>query len=373
MRRLSDTITRLNAAAAMMTRADAGTDAAGLRALAAFGSNPGALDGWFHVPDRPAHEAVDMPLVVVLHGCTQTAAGYDRGSGWSDLADRFGFALLFPEQRRANNANACFNWFQPDDVRRDGGEALSIRQMVSAMVDRQAIDPARIFITGLSAGGAMTSAMLASYPELFAGGAIIAGLPHAAAASMPQAFDRMRGHGHPDDHAYAGAIRAASPHRGPWPAVGVWHGDADATVDAVNADRIVGQWRALQGLADRPDRQETIEGCRHRIWHAPDGGVRLEEYRIAGMGHGTPLRTDGDTACGAPMPYMLDAGISSTWHIARQWGLLGERRPARSRPRPDARPAAAVPPAAASRQPPQQTAGIQATIKAALRSAGLLR
>ena len=121
------------------------------------------------------------PLVVVLHGCTQSAAGYDRGSGWSQLADQAGFALLFAEQQRANNPNLCFNWFLPTDTKRNFGEALSIRQMIETLVLAHGLDRKRIFVTGLSAGGAMASVMLATYPEVFAGGAIIAGLPYGSA------------------------------------------------------------------------------------------------------------------------------------------------------------------------------------------------
>ena len=138
-----------------------------------FGSNPGQLRMFSHMA-RPAvnHSA----LVVVLHGCGQTAAGYDHGAGWSTLADRYGFALLVPEQQRSNNPNGCFNWFQPEDAQRGRGEAASIRQMVEHMVREKGVDPSRVFVTGLSAGGAMTSVMLACYPDVFAAGAIIAGL-----------------------------------------------------------------------------------------------------------------------------------------------------------------------------------------------------
>ena len=115
------------------------------------------------------------------------------------LADLHGFAVLFPEQQRANNANLCFNWFVPEDIRRDSGEALSIRQMIEAMVVAHGLDRSRIFVTGLSAGGAMASAMLATYPEIFAGGAIIAGLAV-----------RYRDHD-------PGGVR---PHARPWRAVG---------------------------------------------------------------------------------------------------------------------------------------------------------
>src|SRR5689334_23050100 len=170
------------------------------------------------------------PLVVALHGCTQTAGGYDRGTGWSTLAAREGFALLLPEQRQGNNANRCFNWFEPGDTRRDQGEAASIRQMVAHMVERHRLDPQRVFVTGLSAGGAMASVMLATYPEVFAAGAILAGLPYGAAHSMPEAFEAMTTGRPRPARDWAEAVRRASPHRGPWPRVSVWQGEADTTV-----------------------------------------------------------------------------------------------------------------------------------------------
>ena len=122
MRSLSDTISRLAA-----FRAAPGTTnnpvSGCLTDLLDFGSNPGALRGKAYIPEDLPRNA---PLVVVLHGCTQTAAGYDYCSGWSRLADRHKVALLYPEQQRSNNPNLCFNWFVPQDIRRDAGEAFSI-------------------------------------------------------------------------------------------------------------------------------------------------------------------------------------------------------------------------------------------------------
>ena len=95
------------------------------------------------------------------------------------------------EQQGANNANTCFNWFNPDDIARGRGEASSIRQMVARMVTDHKIDPRRIFMTGLSAGGAMTSVMLAAYPDVFAGAPMIAGLPYGIAGNVREALDGM--------------------------------------------------------------------------------------------------------------------------------------------------------------------------------------
>src|SRR5207342_2401841 len=112
--------------------------------ITGFGSNPGALKMFAFVPE---HLQRAPALVVVLHGCGQTAAGYDFGTGWSTLAKRYGFALLMPEQQASNNANTCFNWFNPEDTRRGRGEACSIRQMIARMVNDHKIDSQRIFVT----------------------------------------------------------------------------------------------------------------------------------------------------------------------------------------------------------------------------------
>lgn len=319
MRSLNDTLSRLSA-----FRNKAGPHSAGVDRLAdlpPFGSNPGALRGRFYLP---ACLAASAPLVVVLHGCLQDAASYDYGSGWSQLADEQGFALLYPEQQRGNNPNLCFNWFNAGDTRRDAGEALSIRQMIAAMIATRKIDPARVYVTGLSAGGAMASVMLAAYPDVFAGGAIIAGLPYGTAATVPEAFDRMRAHGGPPAEALGSLVTAASPHPGPWPTISVWHGDGDATVSHANSALIVEQWCAVHGMKGEPAMVETVNGHRRQAWRDAHGRDVIEEYRIAGLGHGTPLSTAGPEACGSAAPYMLEAGISSTRRIADFWRLAGQ-------------------------------------------------
>ena len=247
--------------------------------LTAFGSNPGQLRARTYTP---ANLREGAPLVVVLHGCTQTAADYDYGSGWSSLADGGGFAVLFPEQQRSNNPNLCFNWFVPGDSRRDDGEPLSIKQMVETFAELHRTDRQRIFVTGLSAGGAMAANLLATYPDVFAGAAIIAGLPYGCAKTVPEAFDRMKGNGLADGD---GRMRDATDHTGPWPIVSVWHGTADQTVHPANAEAIVRQWRTVHGLQETPTRTDLVDNYPRRVWCDPNGRALIEMYSITGMGH----------------------------------------------------------------------------------------
>jgi poly(hydroxyalkanoate) depolymerase family esterase len=284
-----------------------------------FGTNPGGLRMLSFVPD----EFEQAPaLVVVLHGCGQTAAGYDLGAGWSMLAKRYGFALLMPEQRSSNNANGCFNWFNPEDTARDHGEACSIRQMIARMVGDHGIAGNRIFVTGLSAGGAMTSVMLATYPEIFAGGAIIAGLPFGIATNVREALSGM----HQSSSRAAGElgdlVRNASNHRGPWPKISVWHGSADRTVNPANANEIVKQWLDVHQLPAAPMSEADVDGYPRQVWWNADGETIVESYTITNMAHGTPLGiADNDEHYGAQGAFLIEAGISSSYHIANFFGL----------------------------------------------------
>ncbi|MGV8939828.1 MAG: alpha/beta hydrolase family esterase [Allorhizobium sp.] len=319
MNRFSETIARLAALRSMAGQTGPSPQHDRLADLEVTGSNPGNLRARIYVPRGLSNNAA---LVVVLHGCTQTAAGYDYGSGWSSLAESEGFAVLYCEQQRSNNPSLCFNWFAPGDIRRDGGEAMSIHQMIDTMVDIHRLDRQRIFVTGLSAGGAMANVMLATYPEVFAGGAIIAGLPYGCAATIPEALERMRGSGIPPEAALQARVSGASGHKGPWPRLSLWHGSADQTVALSNMQAIVGQWRQVLGVSAAPTRVEKVDGQRHQVWCGADGQVQIEAYEIAGMGHGTPLALSGPDSVGAAGAFMLDVGISSTHHIARFFGLV---------------------------------------------------
>jgi poly(hydroxyalkanoate) depolymerase family esterase len=210
--------------------------------------------------------------------------------------------LVLAEQSGENNHGRCFNWFRPDHVRRDAGEALSIRQMAAAGVARFGSDPERVFIAGLSAGGAMAAALLAAYPDVFAAGAVVAGLPVGAASSTSEALRRMAEAGPAQSRtAWAALARRAAPadFAGPWPRLSIWHGEADRVVDPANARLLAEQWSELHGLANMVAATDPT-GIRREVW----GRSRLpavELWTLPGVAHAWP---EGAAA-----------------RIARFWGL----------------------------------------------------
>ena len=320
MRRYCSPLAGLVAAAvvtAMAVVQQAPARAAGLTPVTGFGSNPGNLAMYEYVP---AVLPGDPAVVVAMHGCTQTAGDYYANSGWPKYADRYGFVVVFPEQRTANNSNRCLNWFEPGDTRRGQGEALSIRQMVDRAVTAHGADPTRVFVTGLSAGGAMTAVVLAAYPDVFAGGSVVAGLPYGCATDLPSAFTCMSPGVDRTPAQWAQAVRDAYPgYSGPRPRVAVWHGTADTTVVPRNATELRDQWTGVHGLSTTPTSTGTLPNTSRETY----GGGQVEVYRVQGMAHGTPVDPGGAEAeCGATAAYFLDY-VCSTYYTARFWGLVG--------------------------------------------------
>lgn len=313
-----------------------GAAAQSLSEVGFFGTNPGNLKMFKYVPQGlPAN----APLVVALHGCTQSAAAYDDEPGWTQLAETEKFAVLLPEQKSINNSKFCFNWFLADDAKRDRGETLSIRQMIDKMLKDHGLDTKRVYVTGLSAGGAMTAVMLSAYPEVFAGGAVVAGLPYQCTTTTLGAFSCMNPGKDQTPAQWGQLVRGASSYKGPWPTVSIWHGTADATVAPLNAQELVDQWTNVHGIDQTADGQETINGHTRRVYKDANGTVKVESYLIANMGHGTPIATTGAEQCGKKADYILDAGICSSRRIAQFWGIAKGGTSPTPNPNPDPAPA----------------------------------
>src|SRR3954447_8405401 len=200
----------------------------------------------------------------MLHGCTQTAASFAAGSLMNRTADRHGLVVAYPEQSTEETPARCWNWFSPSHQARGAGEPASIAgavRAVAAATDRWAVAPARVFVAGMSAGGAMAAVMAATYPDVFAAVAIHSGLAYGSARSLPSATQAMsRGGPNPPTLGEL-AFAAMGATARVVPAL-VVHGTADATVAPINGEQAVRQWmetnrRAARGAYDadfdRPD------------------------------------------------------------------------------------------------------------------------
>lgn len=290
--------------------------AASIEEVNDFGGNPGNLRMYRFVPDGLA---ADRPLVVALHGCTQNAVDYGTDSGWVGLADEYRFALLLPEQTGANNINNCFNWFRGADTARGSGEAASIARMRQHMIDTVDVDPGRVYVSGLSAGGAMTAVMLAAYPDQYAAGGVVAGLPYRCATSMIDAYTCMNPGKDRTARAWGDSVRAASSYSGARPTVDIWHGDADYTVAVANQRELVEQWTNVHGTDATADSNGTIGGYPSAAYESSSGANVVRTLTITGMGHGQPV--DPSSGCGATAAHMLDVGVCAADRMARNWGL----------------------------------------------------
>jgi poly(hydroxyalkanoate) depolymerase family esterase len=296
----------------------------GLSEVTSFGENPGGLKMFVHAP--PSGKA--SAIVVALHGCTQGASDY-VGAGWNELADKAGFAVVYAEQTTANNYQRCFRWFDKAQIERDGGEAASIAAMTAHA--KAEYGATKAFVTGLSAGAAMTAVMLATYPDVFEAGAIMAGLPYACATSQTDAYSCMSPGRDKTAEAWAALVPAAA--RGAAPRVSIWHGDADWIVRPMNEAQLVKQWTGVGGLAGEPSSSNVVDGATHAEYKDKAGMVRVESWLIKGMGHGVALAPKA--SCGRAGAYLLDEGVCSTTKSAAFFGLIdADGKPTPSAPGP---------------------------------------
>jgi len=286
------------------------------------GGAPGELPTGFHAPihaaPRPARRLAGnrralvhspagverqtaVPLVCMLHGCTQDAASFAAATRMNKVADRYGFVVVYPQQDRGDNPQNCWNWFLPEHQARGAGEPASIVRIIRDLmgtIPHCAIDARRVFVAGMSAGGAMAAILAAVYPDLFAAVAVHSGLSYRSAASLGAAFDAMaRGGEDPTGqgraaHAAMGDLARAVPSM-------VVHGSADPIVAPVNADQILQQSMTANRLAapetcDRDLARPTttsrgqVKGghayTRSR-WMDRRGALMHELLKVDGLGH----------------------------------------------------------------------------------------
>ena len=212
-----------------------------------------------------------LPLIVMLHGCTQDPDDFAAGTRMNTLAAAQGAIVLYPAQPPRSNSAKCWNWFQPADQHRGGGEPALLAAMTADVIATQAVDPDRVYAAGLSAGGAMAAILGREYPDLFAAIGVHSGLPAGAADNVMTAFAAMqKGASGPDP----------APPRTP---IIVFHGDSDATVHPANGDLLVA---ALNTSASTPTITEAAgRQVTHRSFRDSNGAIRAEHWLIHGAGH----------------------------------------------------------------------------------------
>lgn len=237
----------------------------------------------------PAHRAgQSMPLVVMLHGCHQSPDDFVAGTRMNELADEHGFVVAYPEQPHEANSSGCWNWFIPRDQRRGNGEPSLIAGIAREVGLSQRIDTRRVYVAGMSAGGAMAAILARTYPDLFAAVGVHSGLPYAAAHDLRSALDAMK-NGPPDAaDAPTGAFGAPRP----VPTI-VFHGDRDYTVNVRNGIELTHRSASCNGIGADADTQrevligQTRTGRRYTLSVRRDDAGRTvcEQWLLHGAGH----------------------------------------------------------------------------------------
>jgi poly(hydroxyalkanoate) depolymerase family esterase len=271
-----------------------------------FSNQAGSRPYKLYVPS--GYHGQSLPLIVMLHGCTQSPDDFAAGTRMNAAAEEHTCLVAYPGQTTSANMQKCWNWFSAADQQRDAGEPSLIAGITREVMRDYAIDPRRVYIAGLSAGGAAAAIMGDACPDLYAAIGVHSGLACGAARDMPSAFAAMQGNGPAPRHARSGS--AGSKPR-VVPAI-VFHGDKDTTVNPRNADSVVAQSGQGTSLRRRVEKGQVAGGLAYsRVLHADASGeMVVEQWVIHGAGHAW----SGGSPAGS---YTLPQGPDATGEMVR--------------------------------------------------------
>ncbi|APE32584.1 plasmid partitioning protein [Halomonas aestuarii] len=263
----------------------------GMFTVGCFTNHVGTRDYKLYLPSGYHGQA--LPLVVMLHGCTQDPDDFAAGTNMNRLAEDQLCCVLYPAQPMTANSSKCWNWFRAEDQQREGGEPAIIAGMTRQVIDTHGLDARRVYVAGLSAGAAMATTLAMTYPDLFAAVGVHSGLPHGVAQSLPDALGAMQGGTGP----LGGSVARESGWASEVPAI-IFHGDRDTTVHPGNADRVAAQYAASRHAGETASHSKgnarvTVEQGQVANGHAytrtthhdAKGEPRLEQWRVQGAGH----------------------------------------------------------------------------------------
>jgi poly(hydroxyalkanoate) depolymerase family esterase len=285
---------------------------ANFQPLTHFGDNPGDLTASYFQPSKQTKS-----LVVFLHGCVQQGEALAKQSGFFSLAKQHNFTLLVPQQSKKNNVTSCFNWFSEQDSEKDQGEVLSIKNMILALKAQSKFD--HIFIAGLSAGGAMTSALLVHYPELFSAGAVIAGLPYPCANNLAKAISCMRNGPSQSSMELASLARQGNETIKKWPRLIVITGSKDNVVNPNNSQSLALQWSALSENSLKPSKSSTAD-YQQTLWQTIEEPAQVKLIEINEIGHGLSVNSNYKNR-DANAEFLYESSLDSAMNIVDFWGV----------------------------------------------------
>lgn len=290
-----------------------------------FGTNKGNLEMYVY---KPVNNDMEMPLVIVLHGCVQTATEIAEQSGWNTLAESKNFMVIYPQQKVENNLNKCFNWYNEIDISRKGGESETIIEMIQYAVKNFNIDTSKIFVGGISAGGAMTNVLLVNYPDLFYSGAVLSGIPFKAANDLTTAYVAMQGNMEKTNEEWVAAVSNNNPnYDGEFPKVVIFHGVDDPFVNIRNAEIIEMQWKGIHKIDTEPTIVPEFNGNSDitKTTYFKNNCPVIVKYEINNLGHAMAVDPGLEKQQGGNVArFAVDKNFHATYWAAKFFGLIND-------------------------------------------------
>lgn len=293
-----------------------------------FKCRNGYLDFYLYSPQTDTIKDHPKPLVIVLHGCSQSASSLSIQSGWNMLAERYNFYVLYPQQKLFKNPSNCFNWYISKNIQKDSGELYCIKQAIDFVKSICFIDSNMIFSYGLSAGAVMSMALISCYPEIIKAGACLAGLPYFYSDSLKSKFSGYQNLKNYSTQELESFVYSQNPdYKGKYPKLIIVHGKKDVVVPIKNGYSILRQWKSIHHIVE-VDVEETVDfmnckGLIKKTYFDANKEAKIVFYEMENLGHAILVDPGkGEEQGGETGVFSIDKDFFSTYWIARDFGLI---------------------------------------------------